>query len=177
MEGGTAPHVTASSVIHILWPSIREEGAESTNWIGASRGSTFGLDVMAALQQRLLDTQPSPFLSQTPTPCNLLALQCGRWYLPQSKQCGMVFCNGKVWPRWNVDHSPASRAKFKHDWRYTSPLYLHGVDKDSCTFFSFKVKKCTMHREQQRRKMRRTDYRITSSWALWIMPSEVPIQN
>jgi hypothetical protein len=51
MEGETAPHMTASNVIQKRWSFVPEEGDEDTNWIGASRGSMSGLDLVAVIEQ------------------------------------------------------------------------------------------------------------------------------
>lgn len=61
MEGGTSPHMTASCVIRKLWYFVPEEGAEGPNWIGASRGTMSGLDLVAALEYRSLGPQPRPY--------------------------------------------------------------------------------------------------------------------
>lgn len=70
MEGVTAPHKMASCVFQKLPSFVPEEGAEGTNWIAASRGSMSGLDLVAAIEHRLLGPRPRPYTS--------LALQCGR---------------------------------------------------------------------------------------------------
>jgi len=64
--------MTARCVIQNLWSFAPEEGAEGTNWIGASRGYISGLDLVAAIEHRLLGPQSRPYIS--------LAMQCGRFY-------------------------------------------------------------------------------------------------
>jgi hypothetical protein len=47
-------------------------------------------------------------------------------FFPRSKAAG-----------WNVDHLPPSGAETKKVWSYTSPppIFLHGMNRDSCTSF------------------------------------------
>jgi hypothetical protein len=66
MEGGTTPHMTASSVIQKLGSFFPpDEGAEGKYWIGASRGSISGPELVAALEHREPGPQSSPFTSLT----------------------------------------------------------------------------------------------------------------
>ena len=51
----------------------------------------------------------------------------------------LCFLLGVKQPGHVVDHSPPSSAEVKREWSYTFafPVYLHGIDTDSCTFSIF----------------------------------------